>query len=140
MERISGMSFDFYMMGFPIHVESVNLSISDNSAVALTRGIPDGWVSGDVAAEGEIELDSKNFQKQKKPSQTLLERLHIKLLLMNLKGRHRLTVVLLQPNQDAFFHKSGLIQFLHRAKRVSLLLQHASLLRHHYHNKDKYLI
>ena len=38
MERISGMSFDFYMMGFPIHVESVNLSISDNSAVALTRG------------------------------------------------------------------------------------------------------
>ena len=57
MERISGMSFDFYMMGFPIHVESVNLSISDNSAVALTRGIPDGWVSGDVAAEGEIELD-----------------------------------------------------------------------------------
>ena len=63
MERISGMRFDFYMMGFPIHVESVNLSISDNSAVALTRGIPDGWVSGDVAAEGEIELDSKNFQK-----------------------------------------------------------------------------
>lgn len=63
MERISGMSFDFYMMGFPIHAESVSLSISDNSAVALTRGIPDGWVSGDVAAEGEIELDSKNFSK-----------------------------------------------------------------------------
>lgn len=63
MERISGMSFDFYMMGLPIHVESVNLSITDNSAVALTRGIPDGWVSGDVAAEGEIEVDSKNFQK-----------------------------------------------------------------------------
>lgn len=63
MERISGMSFDFYMMGVPIHAESVSLSISDNSAVALTRGIPDGWVSGDVAAEGEIELDSKNFSK-----------------------------------------------------------------------------
>ena len=66
MERISGMSFDFYMMGFPIHVESVNLSISDNSAVALTRGIPDGWVSGDVAAEGEIDLIQKTFKNYHK--------------------------------------------------------------------------
>ncbi|OOF58922.1 phage protein [Rodentibacter myodis] len=63
MERISGMSFDFYLFGFPIHAESISLSITDNSAVALTRGIPDGWVSGDVAAEGEIELDEKNFNK-----------------------------------------------------------------------------
>nr|DAS02505.1 MAG TPA: major tail protein [Caudoviricetes sp.] len=63
MERISGMSFDFYLFGLPIHAESINLSITDNSAVAQTRGIPDGWVSGDVAAEGEIELDAKNFSK-----------------------------------------------------------------------------
>ena len=61
MERISGMSFDFYMMGFPIHVESVNLSISDNSAVALTRGIPDGWVSGDV-----LNIDPKGGAKSTK--------------------------------------------------------------------------
>ena len=60
MERISGMSFDFYLFGLPIHAESISLSITDNSAVAQTRGIPDGWVSGDVAAEGEIEL---NFSK-----------------------------------------------------------------------------
>lgn len=63
MERISGMSFDFYLFGAPIHAESISLSITDNSAVALSRGIPDGWVSGDVAAEGEIEVDSKNFSK-----------------------------------------------------------------------------
>lgn len=63
MERISGMSFDFYFMGQPIHAENISLSITDNSAVAQTRGIPDGWVSGDVAAEGEIELDAKNFAK-----------------------------------------------------------------------------
>lgn len=62
-ERISGMSFDFYLLGMPVHAETVSLSITDNSAVAQTRGIPDGWVSGDVTAEGEIELDSKNFQK-----------------------------------------------------------------------------
>ena len=52
MERISGMSFDFYLFGLPIHAESISLSITDNSAVAQTRGIPDGWVSGDEAAEG----------------------------------------------------------------------------------------
>lgn len=63
MERISGMAFDFYMLGFPVHAESISLSISDNSAVAQTNGIPDGWVAGDVGAEGEIELDSRNFEK-----------------------------------------------------------------------------
>ncbi|AWI51410.1 DUF2597 domain-containing protein [Actinobacillus porcitonsillarum] len=63
MERISGMSFDFSFMGLPVHAENISLSITDNSAVAQTRGIPDGWVSGDVSAEGEIELDAKNFQK-----------------------------------------------------------------------------
>lgn len=63
VERISGMSFDFYFLGSPIHAESVSLSITDNSAPAQTRGIPDGWVSGDVSAEGEIELDAKNFER-----------------------------------------------------------------------------
>lgn len=61
--RISGMSFDFYVLGQPVHAESVSLSISDNSAVAQTRGVPDGFVDGDVTAEGEIELDAKNMQK-----------------------------------------------------------------------------
>ncbi|RRN04763.1 DUF2597 family protein [Bibersteinia trehalosi] len=63
MERISGMAFDFAFMGLPIHAESITLNITDNSAPAKTRGVPDGWVSGDVAAEGEIELDAKNFTK-----------------------------------------------------------------------------
>lgn len=62
MERISGMSFDFYLFGLPIHAESISLSITDNSTVVQTRGIPDGWASGDVAAEGEIELDAKTSQ------------------------------------------------------------------------------
>lgn len=63
VERISGMSFDFFMLGEPIHAESVSLDITDNSAAAQSRGVPDGWVAGDVAAEGEIELDAKNFAK-----------------------------------------------------------------------------
>lgn len=62
-EHISGMSFDFYMHGIPVHSESVNLSITDNTAVAQTRGVPDGYVDGDVSAEGEITVDERNFKK-----------------------------------------------------------------------------
>lgn len=62
-EHISGQSFDFYLNGMPIRAESANLSISDNTTYASTHGVPDGWVAGDVSAEGEIELDLRNFQK-----------------------------------------------------------------------------
>lgn len=59
--RISGKSFDTTLMGTMVHVEKASLSITDNSAVAQTRGIPDGFVDGDVAAEVEFEFDAKNF-------------------------------------------------------------------------------
>lgn len=49
-------------MGAMVHVEKASLSITDDSAVAQTRGIPDGYVDGDVAAECEFELDTKNFK------------------------------------------------------------------------------
>ncbi|WOX50099.1 phage protein [Aeromonas sp. XH] len=61
--RISGASFDATLLGAMVHVEKASLSITDNSAVAQTRGIPDGFVDGDVAAELEFELDTKNFSQ-----------------------------------------------------------------------------
>lgn len=60
--RISGQSFDTTLMGTMVHIEKASLSITDNSAVAQTRGIPDGYIDGDVAAELEFELDAKNFK------------------------------------------------------------------------------
>lgn len=60
-QRIGGMDFDITVGTDLIHVESVSLDITDNTAVAQSRGVPDGYVRGDVAAEGEIELDEKNF-------------------------------------------------------------------------------
>lgn len=63
MERISGMNFDITLGTEPVHVKSATLDISDNTTVATTRGVPDGWTSGDVAAEGEFELDVRNFKK-----------------------------------------------------------------------------
>ncbi len=56
------MSFDTYMDGDLIHIEKITLDITDNSAAAQTRGVPDGYVDGDVAAEGEIEVSSKTLQ------------------------------------------------------------------------------
>lgn len=60
--RISGQSTDFRMDGDLIHAEKVSLDITDNTAAAQTQGVPDGYVNGDVAAEGEMELSTKAFQ------------------------------------------------------------------------------
>ncbi len=61
MAKISGMNFDINVGDLKLHVETATLDITDNSAVAQTRGVPDGWVAGDVAASGELELDTTNF-------------------------------------------------------------------------------
>ncbi|EPR3220035.1 DUF2597 family protein [Pseudomonas aeruginosa] len=61
MARISGMNFDITLGDLQVHVEKATLDITDNSAVAQTRGVPDGFVDGDVIASGEYELDAANF-------------------------------------------------------------------------------
>ncbi|CDL86522.1 MULTISPECIES: DUF2597 family protein [Xenorhabdus] len=58
-QRISGQSVDFNMDGDLVHAEKVSLSVTDNTAAAQTQGVPDGYISGDVTAEGEIELSTK---------------------------------------------------------------------------------
>ena len=59
--RISGINFDTELAGVMVRVDKASLSITDNSAIATSRGIPDGFVDGDVSAEVEFELDTKNF-------------------------------------------------------------------------------
>lgn len=58
-KRISGMSFDFYIDGTLVHAEKITLDITDNTTAVQTRGVPDGFVDGDVSAEGEIEFSIK---------------------------------------------------------------------------------
>jgi len=62
-QRISGQSFDVNIDGEMLHVEKISLDVTDNTAAASTRGVPDGFTAGDVAGEGEIELSSKVFQQ-----------------------------------------------------------------------------
>ena len=61
MSRIGGKNFDINLGDLQIHVESCTLDITDNTAVAQTRGVPNGTVEGDVAASGEFEFDTNNF-------------------------------------------------------------------------------
>uniref|UniRef100_UPI002147FF90 DUF2597 family protein n=1 Tax=Endozoicomonas sp. SESOKO4 TaxID=2828745 RepID=UPI002147FF90 len=59
-QRISGKNFDIEVGDFTIRVSSASLEISDNFAVALDKGIPNGWVDGDVTGEGEFQVDASN--------------------------------------------------------------------------------
>lgn len=61
MSRIGGKNFDISLGDLQAHVESCTLDITDNTAVAQSRGVPDGHVDGDVAGSGEFEFDSINF-------------------------------------------------------------------------------
>jgi hypothetical protein len=61
MSRIGGKNFDINLGDLQIHIESCTLDITDNTAVAQTRGVPNGHVDGDVAAAGEFEFDTSNF-------------------------------------------------------------------------------
>ena len=59
--KIAGTSFDFDLSGTSIHADKFTLDITDNTAVAKTKGVPNGYTNGDVEAAGEIELDATNF-------------------------------------------------------------------------------
>lgn len=62
-KRITGNSFDTEILGEFIHVEKGTVSISDNSQAVSTRGIPDGWVAGDVSATVELEISTKYIKQ-----------------------------------------------------------------------------
>lgn len=59
--RISGSSFDTELLGETVHIEKATVTITDNSVAAQTRGVPDGFIDGDVAAEVELEISTKYF-------------------------------------------------------------------------------
>ncbi|WP_375750945.1 phage protein [Vibrio sp. HN007] len=61
--RFSGMNFDVNIHGVMVHVESASATITDESEVAKSRGVPDGHTPGAVSCEVEYELDLNNFRK-----------------------------------------------------------------------------
>ncbi|MFT7680632.1 MAG: hypothetical protein ACI935_000063 [Moritella dasanensis] len=64
--RISGKNMHFSLGDYKLKSQKVTLSITDNSAVNKTSGVPDGWVDGDVEASGEMELTTAQFTQLSK--------------------------------------------------------------------------
>ncbi|WP_302548631.1 phage protein [uncultured Desulfovibrio sp.] len=58
MQRISGKNFDISIGDLAICVSKTTLTIEDKTEVAKDGGVPNGWVDGEVAASGDLELDA----------------------------------------------------------------------------------
>ncbi|UXI00434.1 DUF2597 family protein [Photobacterium sp. TY1-4] len=67
--RLSGKNMHFTLGDFKLKANKVSLSITDNSAVNKTGGVPDGYVDGDVEASGEIEVTTQQFNIISKAAQ-----------------------------------------------------------------------
>ncbi|MFU1862580.1 phage protein, partial [Enterococcus faecium] len=42
--KLSGKNFDVNLGDSLLHVEAASLDVTDNSAVAQSKGVPNGWV------------------------------------------------------------------------------------------------
>lgn len=60
-KQIGGRDFDVMVGDLMVHVETMTASIEDSKGVAKTKGVPNGFVAGEVACSGEIEVDTANF-------------------------------------------------------------------------------
>jgi hypothetical protein len=56
-QKFNGLSFDISLGDFDVQVKKFSLTIKDNSAAAKKNGKPDGWLLGDVEADGELVVD-----------------------------------------------------------------------------------
>lgn len=59
--RISGKNFEITVGDFAVDVSNASLEITDNGSVAKYHGNPNGYLDGDVEANGELQLDSTNL-------------------------------------------------------------------------------
>jgi hypothetical protein len=60
-KNLGALDFDVMVGDRLLHVEKMTASISDNRQHVKTRGVPDGYVDGDVECKGDLELDTNNF-------------------------------------------------------------------------------
>lgn len=60
--RISGKCFNINVGDLLVFVITMTADIEDNRAAVKDRGIPNGYVDGEVACTGEIEVDAANLK------------------------------------------------------------------------------
>lgn len=61
VKRISGKEVRSYVGDYEVIAEKLNLKIDDKREVAYLRGVPNGYLDGETAADGSITLDSQHF-------------------------------------------------------------------------------
>lgn len=61
--KFSGRNFDITILGVMVHVKSASATINDETTVAKTRGVADGYTDGAVTCDVEYEVDLNNFRK-----------------------------------------------------------------------------
>lgn len=60
-KHLSATDFDIMVGDLLVHVESMTATIDDQRKAVKTRGVPTGYVDGEVGCSGDIELDTRNF-------------------------------------------------------------------------------
>ena len=60
-KRISGKDVRLFVGGTMLMVDKFDLKIDDKRAVAMTQGVPNGYVDGEISASGSLTLDSQQF-------------------------------------------------------------------------------
>ncbi|GAB1133441.1 phage protein [Shewanella algae] len=59
--KLSAMAFDIRVGSHLVMVDNMSVSITDNTQVAMTRGVTDGFTLGTSEAAVTLELDSVQF-------------------------------------------------------------------------------
>lgn len=62
-QHITGKSGQSFVEGVPFVFDKITASISDGMEALKTRGVPDGYVEGDVSCDGEVEMKYKYFKQ-----------------------------------------------------------------------------
>lgn len=62
-QHITGKNGRSFLGGIPFQFDKITSTISDGMEAEKTRGIPDGYVEGDVGCEGEVEMKYKYFKQ-----------------------------------------------------------------------------
>lgn len=68
--RLSGKNISLTIGDMRVKAVTCSLEITDNTGVAVDSGVPNGYVDGDVAASGELELNLLNFKLIREAAKT----------------------------------------------------------------------
>lgn len=58
-QRIGAKDIGITVGDLALTVSQATLGVTDNVEVAKDRGVPNGWVAGDVSGEGDMDLDAQ---------------------------------------------------------------------------------